>query len=211
RMDCLSQRREELRSLVQLLGNADAKLAEGAVQAAQRLGNLDICSNATALKAPLRPPGDPSARLKIEEHRKTLANAKALRAAGKYPDGLAIATSVATEAKALGYRPFEAEAALLVGQLKFQVRDFKGAEQALDAAVLAAEAGRNDEIAAVAWTQLTAVLGSAQARYEEGHKAEEHAVAAIERLGGRETLLASLLYNSAVLLRQEGKYEDALA
>jgi tetratricopeptide (TPR) repeat protein/predicted Ser/Thr protein kinase len=211
RMDCLSQRRDELQSLVQLLSKADAKLAEGAVQASQRLGNLDICSNATALKAPVRPPADSSARLKVEELRKTLANAKALRAAGKFPEGLPIATSIAAEAKTLGYRPFEAEALLLAGQLKYQVRDFKGAERELDASVLAAEAGRNDETAAVAWTQLIAVLGSAQARYEEGHKAEEHALAAIERLGGRETLLASLLYNSAVLLRQEGKYEDALA
>ncbi len=211
RMDCLSQRREELRSLVELLGKADVKLAERAVQAAQGLSNFEMCTDVTALRAPVRPPANQSMRLKVEEFRKTLANAKALRAAGKYPEGLPIATSVATEAKALGYRPFEAEALLLVGQLKFQLRDFKGAEQVLGAAVLAAEAGRHDEIAAIAWTQLTAVLGSAQARYEEGHKAEEHALAAIERLGGRETLLASLLYNSAVLLREEGKYEDALA
>jgi tetratricopeptide (TPR) repeat protein/tRNA A-37 threonylcarbamoyl transferase component Bud32 len=209
RMSCLSQRREELNALIEILTRADAKVVERSVEAVRALTPLDGCADAIALKAPFRPP-DAATRTKVEELRKKLAPAKALTDAGKYREAMAITAPAAAEAKALHYRPLEAEVLLQLGQAQLVGADRKTGEQTLKEALLAAEAGADDKVFALASVSLVGarrLLGHFDDALESGRYAE----AALERLGGNEKMLAGLLVQLGNVLNEQGKYEEALA
>src|SRR5215472_5457995 len=110
RMECLSRRRAGFQALIEIFANADGKVVERSVDAAQALASLEGCADVAALKAPVRPPADPTVRAKVDELRRKLATANAMHAAGKFREGVTLATQIASEAKALQYRPLEAEA-----------------------------------------------------------------------------------------------------
>src|SRR5262245_56075369 len=76
RMECQSQRREELRSVVDVLTHADERIVQKSMQTVAGLTSVSGCANAKVLRAPVRPPGDPSSLAKVEEIRKAIASAK---------------------------------------------------------------------------------------------------------------------------------------
>jgi tetratricopeptide (TPR) repeat protein len=209
RMECLGQRRRELESLVDVFSHAEAKTVERAVSAANTLAPLEACANAQALRAPVRPPADPETTRWVNELRDRLAHAKEIRDAGRYAEAVKEVAATIERAKALRYRPIEAEAQLLLGQAQILAGDGASAEQSLNAAVDAAEAGKHDAVAANAWSSLVWV-GYMQARYAEAHAWADHARAAIERMGGDERLLASLLSNLSAVYGNEGRTADAI-
>jgi eukaryotic-like serine/threonine-protein kinase len=209
RMQCLSQRWSELKALVDLFAVADRKLVERSAQAAEALSPLDNCNNAEALKAPIKPAADPATRAKVEEMRKSLAKATALFGAGKYSEGLPLATEFVDRAKAIHYRPMEAEALHLLGRFQYSTGDYRSAEQSVSAAILAGEAGRHDPILAQAWTTLV-LIGIKQDKYQQSHEWADHAFAAIERVGSSERFLASLFDALGTLFERQGQYEQAL-
>jgi tetratricopeptide (TPR) repeat protein/tRNA A-37 threonylcarbamoyl transferase component Bud32 len=209
RMACLSQRREEMKSLVEVFAHADGGVVEKALRAVAALGTLDGCANATALKQPVRPPSDPAALAKVAELRTTLADVKAMSGAGKYTEALPIAERAKTDANALHYAPIEAEALYRLGVVRGQLGDSKLAEQTLREALYAAEASRHDEFAARAWVDLLWEVGYVQARYDEALDIEKHARAAIERWGGNEALLSGVESHVGVMLTQQGKHAEA--
>ncbi len=209
RMQCLLQRRAELDALVELFVAADGKLVQGSAKAAEALTPLDHCSNAEALKAPVKPPADPTTRAKVEEMKKSLAKATALLDAGKYSEGLPLATELVDQAKTIHYRSMEAEALHLLGRFQYSTGNYKSAEQSVSAAILAAEAGRHDAILAQAWTTLVSI-GIKQDKYQQAHDWANHAFAAIERVGGSDRFLASLFDALGTLFDKQGQYEQAL-
>src|SRR5262249_56529195 len=99
----------------------------------------------------------PTTSAKVEEMRKFLARGTAIHSAGKYSEGLPRATELVDQAKAIHYRPMEAEALYLLGQFQFSNGNFSSAEQSVNTAILAAEAGRHDVILAQAWTMLVRI------------------------------------------------------
>jgi tetratricopeptide (TPR) repeat protein len=209
RMTCLAQRREELKSLVDVFTRADGGVVEKALRAVAALGTLDGCANATALKQPVRPPSDPAAHAKVDELRKTLADVKAMSVAGRYADALPIAERASADAEAIHYAPVEAEALYRLGVLQGQLGDSKIAERTLRASLYKAEASRHDEFAARAWVDLLWEVGYLQARYDEADDIEKHARAAIERWGGNEALLSSVESHIGVILTLHGKHAEA--
>src|SRR5262249_191202 len=154
RMQCLLQRRAELRALVELLAAAGGKLVERSGQTAESPPPFDDSSNTQALKTPVEPPPHPAPPAQGEEEKKTLAKAAPPLDAGKYSQGLPLATELVDQAKAIHYRPMEAEALHLLGRSQFYNGNFSSAEQSVSAAILASEAGRHDAILAQAWTLL---------------------------------------------------------
>src|SRR6185369_11033929 len=66
RMECLGQRRDDVRALVDVLAAADADVVARATQAAGALPSLDGCADVDALRTPLRPPADPKTRVRAE-------------------------------------------------------------------------------------------------------------------------------------------------
>src|SRR5262249_4524275 len=174
------------------------------------LTSLDGCADVATLKAMIRPPSSQEARGKVEQLRQRLASVKALYDAGKYAEGLERATPMAQEAKALHYRPLEAEALFLLGQLQGRAGDFRTGEQTLKEAVLAAEAGGHHEMIAQAASQLVYFTYSL-AKYEQSLEWGQRASAVIDRLGGNERLLSHLLPNLGTVYQRLNRFEEAFA
>jgi serine/threonine-protein kinase len=206
----LSQRQEELKSLVELFLNPDAKMVTNGAQAASSLSGLEGCANTAALMSPLRPPADAESRAKMEDLRRRIAKNNALQDAGKISEALPLAVSIAEDAKALHYRPIEAEALYRLSGIQSAAGDLKSAGNTLLETIFAAEAGGHTSIAAEAWSILVWVAGYRQGRYEDAKEYGKHALALIEHLGGNDRLLASLFTSLGSVVRVQGKYDEAL-
>ncbi|WP_158501887.1 tetratricopeptide repeat protein [Vitiosangium sp. GDMCC 1.1324] len=209
RMQCLAQRREGLKALVDVLATADAKLVETATRAVSALPPLDECASAAALTAPVRPPADPTTRAKVDAVRVKLAEVEAQRAAGRPTEGRKLVQQAMDEARALAYRPLEAEALLALGRLD-QGEDARKAEDELQTAVWTAVAGGHDQVAAEAAISLVQFIGRGLRHHEQGHQWSQFAQAVLQRLGGVPSLEASRLTHLGQLLSDEGRSTEAM-
>lgn len=210
RMSCLSQRLSQLDALVGVFEKADDDVVERAVDATHALPDVDDCGDAEALLAPVRPPEDEAGRQAVEEVRRQIAGASALRTGGRYDEALERARAAAERSRETGYRPVEAEALLELGLVEVYAGDLKASEGHLREAMWAAEAGKHDAVAADALIRLVSVVGKELERHADGHLIARHAEAALERLGGDALREADLLSNLGTVLVAEGKYEEAL-
>lgn len=210
RMDCLGRQLQELDARVELFVHADAKVVERALQVVAGLPGLDGCSDLAALRAPVRPPADPAVRAQVEEIRGLVARAHVLKTAGKYEDGLALALPLLARTHSLGYRPLEAAALGVVGELQYRHGEHKAAAVNLVDATIAARAGRD----AVVETNTLAVLvwlGGESGRYQEAHEWGRRGLAAFEATdGSNQRGLGYLLLGLGTLAAIEGKLDEAL-
>jgi tetratricopeptide (TPR) repeat protein len=210
RMACLGRRRDELRALVDAFVSADDGIIEHAAQASLSLPDVAACADVTALRAPAPMPRDPATVARIDAVRAQLTQASALAAAGKYADLVPIGESATREASAIGYAPLQAEAEEKLGEALTFAGNSRRARDAYFEAVLAAEAGRDDHVAAEAWIRLTRIR-SYLSEFEQAHASDRLSGAAIVRLGGDDALTARRQFTLASLLHVEGRYSDALA
>ena len=211
RMSCLADDLTQLETIGDLFTHADGALVDRAAQTAQSLPALDRCADVAGLRAPMQPPADAATRQRVREVQKELAEIHALDLAGRYDDGIRRATAAVVSARALGYRPVEADAQLGLGQLEVDRGDFARATGPLRSAVAAAWAGRHDEVAAAAAIELLEATGVGQQHYEEGDGWADVAEASLARLPRREALAGELYQARSGLRRQEGRADDALA
>jgi eukaryotic-like serine/threonine-protein kinase len=209
RMVCLDQRLRELDALSRLYAAADAKTVERAAQAASALTPLSVCADLQALRGPLLPPAQPP-EAELEQLRTELARAKVLRDAGRFAEGLPVATSAVEHARALRYRALEAEALLARGHLEVAMGKAKEAEESLRQAVYAAEASRHDEVAGFAALRLAYVIGFAQSRPAEAAPWVDLAAAIEERAGGEERLACERLSVVGMLASRQGRYAESV-
>jgi eukaryotic-like serine/threonine-protein kinase len=211
RMTCLDDRLTQLKTLGELFAAADGAIVEHAAEAAQSLPALSICADAAALRAPIPPPRDPAAQRRVDEIRTQLARAGALELAARFDEGLRVGKAALVEAEALKYPPIEAEAQLRVGRLIGAKGDYAESARVLERAYLSALAGRHEEAAARAATDLIIAAGTRQAKYEEGDRWAEVALALAGHLSRKDELLGVLYSTRSNLREREGKYDDALA
>ncbi len=209
RMTCLDRRLGSLQALTGLYANADAALVQQAARAATALPGLDLCANVAALRAPVPPPDGVEAHAKVDALRKRLAEGQALFDAARYPPGLELAKSAVESARALAYRPLQAEALELLAGFQEKTGDFNGAEQTLYEALWAAKAGRHDLVAGSASAKLVRVA-MLQSRFDLGRHWAEHTRAALEREGGDARTEAYLLMALGSIEIHEGKPDAAL-
>ncbi|MBZ4420099.1 tetratricopeptide repeat protein [Myxococcus sp. RHSTA-1-4] len=211
RMRCLDGRLADVSALSRLLSEADARMVDEAHRAVKALPPLSGCSEALAPGgAPA--PEDPAALERRNVLRETLAQGRALKNTGRYKEGVARVEPVAKAAREAGDRREGAEAFLLLGELREGAGDWKGAEAALFEALDAAEATRQDAVAARAWTLLVRVCTVGLDEYEQAARWRNRAAAAIDRLGGgNELLRVNLLTYAGTLLRKQAHYAEALA
>ncbi len=210
RVECLGEALEELRAQVDVFAHADAAAVSKAAQAAHALPRLQTCADVTALRAPVRPPSDEQSRARADTIRASIARAKAEQRAGNYKDALSTAQAATNEAAALGYRPVEAEALFVLGDVQDDRGDYALAEKTLHASFAAALAGRHEPMATRALTALVAEVGLRQARFAEGHDWAKLAEAEAER-STDPFLKGELARNEARVFVREGKYDDARA
>jgi eukaryotic-like serine/threonine-protein kinase len=209
RMICLDGRLGELRALVDHFASADWDAVEHAVRTAHALGDVAGCADAQALSNPLRPPADPQVRAAVAEVRDRLATVKALYDAGRFREGRDRALPLARRAAALNYRPVEAEVELTLGRLQSGAGDGKAAEQALQQAVWAAQAGHHDEVAARGWIELITLYQGTQARFAEALELAPRVTATLERLGGNEELEGLLHLALGRIHLETSRYDEA--
>ncbi|HEY3447117.1 MAG TPA: serine/threonine-protein kinase [Myxococcales bacterium] len=210
RMACLDRRWRGLNALSSLFASADPRTVEHAVSAAAALEPISTCAAGPALTDRASLPADPAARRTIAEVDDALARAQALRDSGRWPDGLHAARPLLPKARETRYRPLEARAALLLGDLLDRTGELAEAEATLSEAVWAAEAGREDVSGAQAASRLTSLVGYRRSRPDEGQRWARHAAALLERAGGDDETQARLDADLGMLLRGTGKYEAAL-
>ena len=195
---CLDRRRARLRALTRLLRTPDAELAERAVDAASSLPSVSVCTLAhdasteetTALDA-------------------QLADAEALRDAGRFRDGLAIARRAVDAAERQDDPAATSRALRVLGSLRTASGDAEGAEDALEHAWLTAERVGLMDAAAGALVDLVGVLVSS-AQYAEGDRLAALARARLSYRGNRDELDARLALEVARLRLAQGRTDDAV-
>jgi tetratricopeptide (TPR) repeat protein len=210
RMACLDRRRAELSALVDTLARADADVVARSAHAVSELGVISRCSDLEALQSRVEPPADARTREAVEALRAEMVTGQAAFAAGKYVEGVDLMTRVAEEANALGYRPLEAEANLLLGKLQARAGDPKPGASSLERAVESALAGGDDRTLAAALAALVHVAGNQNAQFEAGHRFARLSRAANERLGDDAGLEAERMQSVGSLFYAEGRYAEAL-
>ncbi len=208
RMACLDDRRRDLKALGDRLAEADRDVAERAAEAVSRLADLATCTDVRALARPLRLPTDVTSAAEVERLRGALADARSLYGAGKYREGLEVARPLVERARGLHYRPLEAEALFLVGDLAAESGDYQAAADRCEQAVLAAEAGRHDELLAQALTKLVQLDGSRPAPYQRVESLEQRATAVLERLGDPAELESALRMALGFAEIERGRYAE---
>src|SRR5262249_53294697 len=155
--------------------------------------------------------GDAGWRARAGELRRTIAEVRALKLAGKFKDGLARAETLPAPAAALGDRSLESEALLALGDLQSRAGDAKVADQTLADAVRAALAGRDARAAAVAQIQLGLGVAMELRQAPRGLEAMKTASALVEGLGGDALLEAQLAGAEGQILTDVGRAEEGLA
>jgi tetratricopeptide (TPR) repeat protein len=151
-MACLERGRAALTAVADLVRTADAKALPDLVTAAQALPDPGGCGDLQSLLANAEPP--PAAiAARVAELRNRIAAARVQIAAGRNKEARAIADAVATEARALGYRPLLAETLLVLGHATMGIEDWTAATPPLtEAFTLAFEEG-DDSLAIEAWAR----------------------------------------------------------
>jgi tetratricopeptide (TPR) repeat protein len=208
RMRCLDGQLAGMAALTELFSQADSGVVEQSLRALGRLPAPTECSNPVTASVST----DPAARERAEALERTLAQARALQSAGRYEQARALVEPAAQRAQATGARSGSADAFVLLAELRDNLGDPPGAEEALFTALGDAEAVRNDDAAARAWIHLVSVSGVQREQYALGHRWKALAEAALERLGGnRDSLRAELLTHTGSLLFWQARYPEAVA
>ncbi|MBI5547648.1 MAG: tetratricopeptide repeat protein [Deltaproteobacteria bacterium] len=197
RMACLERRLGELAALTDLLRTVDAATVPNSAEAVYALPNLAECADVQALLSAVAPP-PLSIRERHQASRRELDKGWALLVTGKYPEAIDIVNRVVADAAAMGYRPLEADALLLLGLLQEHSGRYAESFASLHKAALAADSSRHDETSVRAYLALAQVVGH-QMRKEEGALWLKHAAAAIARAGSSERHRAMQAKVSALL------------
>ncbi|WP_163989883.1 tetratricopeptide repeat protein [Pyxidicoccus caerfyrddinensis] len=206
---CLDARLWQLAAVTDVLKNADAQAVRNAGQLTASLEGLGGCRDAPELSTRPQPPD--ALRPRVDALRRTLADVEALRVAGRYGEGLGLTSTLLGDIQGLDYKPLEAEVLLAHGELQELSGKPKEAQDTLYKAVFAAEAGRDDETAARAWTSLIYVVGVDLARAADVERIVQHAQAAVDRLGRERFpgIAADLHHRLTLVLIGQGKYVEA--
>jgi len=210
RMSCLHRRLLETQARVRLLATADPEIVARSAELVDALGDVAACADVQRLAAPVPPPADPAARAAVDRFRGVLASSRAQASAGRYREAALIAAPALAGARALGYRPLEAEAGYALGRALTANAQPREADAQLTQAVLAADAGHHDEVRLDSEIQLVEAK-KGLGRYDDALRTAEAAEAGLERWGKDPLRRAELGTNVAMVLLEQGKLADARA
>ncbi len=190
-MACLDRRRESLRALAELLGDADAQTLERAVDAATALPALDVCGDLDALtsREGVRDVVDPAIADALDRE---LARAKVLRDAARYAEARELARAALARARTAGYRGAIADALLLAATCDDLLGELPAAEAGYHEALSAALGSGHTENVVRVSLGLIWVTGEATRPMIEPDRWYAHGKAALERMGGDPELEAEL-------------------
>ncbi|MEX1368017.1 MAG: serine/threonine-protein kinase [Nannocystaceae bacterium] len=205
-MVCLSERRDELAALVDVLVSNEGDAVRNAVEAVSQLRPISDCANPDE-----PPPLDETRRLAAERIGRDLLRAESLLKVASYERARMLAEPAQAEAEALELPTLQARALLTLGRIHAANGEPEAAQQQLsEAALLATSLGR-DELAARAAIDLVNIQGAWRSRYQDALEWNRHADSAIERMGGSAELSVLRLNALGGLELSLGHSEQALA
>ncbi len=207
RTACLDRRLDELQELSLVFTHADAQVVETSAAAVSSLSSLRDCVDAAALAGRMKQP-DPAIAGRVEALRRQLARTKANLDAGRYVDARTSGERIVAEARALQYRPLIAEALWTLANARDHLSDDTTIDTMLDA-IANAEAGRQDDVAALGWASLVRRY-VAHADVAAATGALARARAAVDRLDGRTPARGDLLDNEGFLRLMSGQPGEAI-
>lgn len=210
RMLCLDQHLQEAAAMIRLFGQADLQVVSKAADTVNKLPPVADCADLEALTAKVPPPRDPQLRTRVEGVRARVAEARALKLAGKLKEALPKAQAAAEAARPLGYGPLTAEALYEYGFLQDQLGNFKEGEDTLFNALVTAQAAGHQEVAARSAAQLSWVIGFEQSRPAEGDKWARQAQSIAEGARGGPGLRSELLSQLGAIRAQERRFKEAI-
>jgi eukaryotic-like serine/threonine-protein kinase len=162
------------------------------------------------LRAVIKPPDDSAVRAKVAIAREDVAKVKALGDSGQCERAAAAGASVVAAAKAIGYRPLEAEAELELGRLGESCTDAVKALGELDDAVFSADASRHDQVSIEANLYAAQLYANRLHDTRMGRSAWRHGEAVLARFPGHPILEAWLADAEADISFSDGRLEEAL-
>ncbi len=209
KMNCLAERRQVLGGVVALLEHVDGAVLERVPSVLQLLQPVATCEEMGAdTLAP--PPPDAQHALVVEEARGIVAQAAAAISAGRYEDGLALASRGRAVARASHYLPVQAEASLWVGTAQGRLGHPQEAERALEEAASSGSASHASAVAVRAWIQLMHFVGFELHHYDDGQRYNDYAEAALRTMTHVPELEAERMSWQSALLVDRGHLVEAL-
>jgi len=212
RTHCLDARLAALTYTTQLLSSHEPRVvAARMVVAVDRMPPIERCQTVELFEGRVPQPTSPQVRTEVAAIRVQLVSAHMSFVAGRYAEALALTESLLPRARALSYRPIEAEALYYLGLTQSMTAGAKVAVETLREAAHVAEAGRHDLYAAFAWNQLTRIAADKLGDLELAQDMARHASAAVERVGRPLWLDAQLNLNLGFLDERRSRFDSALA
>lgn len=209
RLACLDRRRQDLTALVGLLRTADAALREDAVDAAWGLEPPGDCLEGELSREGPALPTDEAQRAAISNAYQRLAEAKALREAGRHKQALPRAREGVTAAEGMAWPALQVEALQLLGALLRHTDDAAGAERAFEDSYFRAEAAGLERLAAQSAIHLVFLLSTEGQRFAEAERWLKHARALHAHLEGEAAADSRLSASTGSLLAAQGRYAEA--
>jgi eukaryotic-like serine/threonine-protein kinase len=208
---CLDGRLSQMRALVQAFAGASGGEVLLAPRAVHELPDVASCADPRALLGVTPPPSDPIARATVVALRDELADVRALFDTGHYAQGLERVRPLVDKVRATSYRPLEADALFLRGMLEYRRIKLQDAMATLKDAVLAAEAGRVDDIAVRALLTIMYIESKYNGRVEQAEREmAPRVMAIIERMGGSDELEGKLHVGLSVIADEAHRYDQAV-
>ena len=181
RMACMRRTWDELAAAAAVLADADAIVVEHAPALVGDLARADTCAQLDATHA--EPASSEQQQLERE-----LADARALRLAGREADAGTRADDLLARARELGEPHVLGEILLLRAQLSDELGDSAAARALLQEALGNAKPAKDARLEAQIWTVLAHVVGYTDHDYVEGRFYGELALAAVDALGRDDVL-----------------------
>ncbi len=207
---CLEERGLEFAALVGELSRADPPMLERAIVAVTRLPAVDRCLETEVLRRLPHPPFD--RREETRSIRAEISRADALRGAGRYPAGLAVATEALRRAELLDWPPVVALARATEAELVGDNGDYAAAEQVGAQAYFEASLVGAWDVAASAAIALTFVSGVKLRHHDAALQWARHAEVALVHAGPSDSVREShRLRNLATVHRAMNEHATARA
>jgi tRNA A-37 threonylcarbamoyl transferase component Bud32/tetratricopeptide (TPR) repeat protein len=205
RLDCLAERRGELRELADQLARADATTASYAVSAS-RLRSPAACATAELSSGAASIDGVRVAQLAAL--RDTRARIRALVATGHARDALPLARAGLADATRAADAPGRADALFQLGWVETEISELDAGETHLLEAITTAERAGNRRTRAEAWLRLLR-LEHLRGRYDRLNVYRAQAEAAVELAGNDPDERAMLLQFVGTMLAAQGRRDEA--
>ena len=212
-MGCLGERLSSVKALTEVFATADTGVVDNAVGAASALPTLDRCADVAMLRAVVRPPDDPATRARSAVLSEEVARVSALANAGRCDQAASDGRKALERAAALDYLPLEGRDAAGAGAPGRRLHRGRARRSAT-------WKRRNWRRRRRSTTRSRSIASVLIAGIGPDHHAQDahtswtwvkHGEAILRRFPGHPLLEAWAAVSRGILLRKEGRLEEALA